>query len=175
MDGYLGTILAWAPNFAPLYWEFCRGQLLNVSMYQALFSLLGNTYGGDGRTTFALPNLCGRVIVGTGQGTGTSVYSMGMTGGAETVTLSAAQIPIHSHAIPASGNPGSTGIPSSGVCLARAEDADENPIPIYSAQAANTTLAPTGMVGGGNAHTNLQPFMALNYIICVQGMYPERP
>ncbi|MDF2986976.1 MAG: Phage Tail Collar Domain protein [Eubacterium sp.] len=175
MDEYIGTIVAWAPDFAPQGWMLCNGQLLEIRNYQALYALLGTRYGGNGTTTFALPNLCGRVAIGAGKSSEGTIYPIGQTGGSEAVTLTENQLPAHTHPIPANSNPGSTGTPAAKTCLAKVVDADENQIPVYTTAVANTSMAPTGSNTGGKPHTNLQPYTVLNYIICVEGIFPPRP
>jgi microcystin-dependent protein len=190
MEPFLSQILIWPPNFAPQGWAFCAGQILPISQYTALFSLLGTTYGGDGRTTFALPDLRSRVPLGAGQGTGLSNYDLGSLGGLESVQLSAGALPSHTHSaspnlsvqMPAVGGVGTTNAPSPSVSPAAPTDAGRNPLNIYSNQSAATTLGkPTvsgsvtiGATGNGQAHENRQPFLALNYIIALQGIFPSR-
>lgn len=199
MDGYLGTIMLWAGNFAPQNWAYCQGQLLQVSQYSALYSILGTTYGGDGRTTFGLPDLRGRVPVGTGPGPGLTNYPPGTKYGVETTTLNLSQMPQHIHdntvsaqasplsvsvAIPSvTGSEASTFRPSNTALLGRPQGT-----PIYSSAAADTTLEPfdaTGTltpqvainnaVAGGSSPVDIrQPFLALNFIICINGLYPAR-
>ncbi|TCL54981.1 microcystin-dependent protein [Kineothrix alysoides] len=173
MEAFIGTILAWPIDFEPVGWLFCKGQTLNINQYQALYSLIGNKYGGDGRTTFMLPNLSGRVIVGAGQSAGTSSYITGQTGGAETVTLTTNQLPIHSHPIPASTEDGSTNVPGANTVMAKVTDNSFEALNIYKA-GANTTLSPTGNEGQNAPHANVQPYLAMNYIICINGYYPSR-
>ncbi|MDD3229520.1 MAG: tail fiber protein [Oscillospiraceae bacterium] len=176
MDEFIGTIVAWPVAWAPQGWALCQGQTLNIAQYQALYSILGNIYGGDGRTTFKLPNLAGRVIVGVGQSDGTSNYQLGQTGGMETVVLSANQMPAHAHSIPASTNQASTNRPGGTAVLAKAENAGTgDECNVYKTGAADTAMAPTGSTGQNNAHPNIQPYLALNYIICLEGIYPPRP
>jgi microcystin-dependent protein len=187
MDVFLSTIFIWPPNFAPLGWALCAGQLLSINQNTALFSLLGTTYGGDGVTTFGLPDLRSRVPVGAGQGTGLSPYSLGQTGGTENVSLNINTLASHTHqatglsaTVPAVTTGGTTNQPSPSVVLAAPTDAARNPLNIYSGAAANQSLGPgtvTGSVapaGGGQPHPNLQPYQALNYIIALQGIYPSR-
>jgi len=187
MDQFLSTILIWPPNFAPNGWALCAGQLLPISQYTALFSLLGTTYGGDGVTNFGLPDLRSRVPVGAGQGPGLSPYNLGQMGGSENVTLTTNTIASHTHqatglsaSVPAVTTVGTTNQPGPSVVLAAPTDAARNPINIYSSAAATQNLAPgtvTGWVapaGGGQPHPNLQPYLALNYIIALVGIYPSR-
>ena len=187
MEAFIGTIVAWGPNFAPRGWAFCNGSLLAISQYSAVFSLLGTTYGGDGRTTFALPDLRGRVPVGAGQSPGTSNYQQGSKGGQETVTLNVQQLASHTHGastsglqIAASTAAANTATPSASVVPAQPEDASRNPFPIYTNAATNTSLGSvSGNVtidpaGGSQAHENRQPYEVVNYIICLEGIFPPR-
>jgi microcystin-dependent protein len=164
---YLGQITLFAGTFAPRGWAFCDGQLLAISQNTALFSILGTTYGGNGQTTFALPDLRGRVPLGPRQGPGLSNYDLGQTGGQESHTLAINELPAHSHAaeLPvASGeettNRAENGAPAKGGVYAAADTAGPA-----------VTVAPTG---GSQPHNNLQPHLALNYIIALQGIFPSR-
>jgi microcystin-dependent protein len=165
--------------------------LLSISQNTALFSLLGTTYGGDGKTTFALPDLRGRVPVGTGQGLGLSPYILGQVGGTENVTLTTNALAPHTHQatptglsanVPAVTTIGTTNQASPSVALAAPVDAARNPINIYSGGTPTQSLAPgtvtgsisVGSAGGGQPHANIQPYLALNYIIALQGVYPSR-
>jgi microcystin-dependent protein len=187
---FLSQILIWAPNFAPQGWAFCAGQLLPISQNAALFSLIGTIYGGDGRTTFALPNLQGRIPIGAGQSSGLSFYDLGTVGGFESVQLNANTLPSHTHSaspsltvqVPAVAGNGTTNAPSPSVFPAAPTDAARNPVNIYSNQATTTTLgSPTvsgsvtiGATGSGQPHENRQPFLAVNFIIALQGIFPSR-
>lgn len=175
MEAFIGTIIAWPIDFAPEGWLFCKGQTLNIAQYQALYSLIGNRYGGDGRTTFMLPNLSGRVIVGAGESAGTSNYMLAQTGGAETVALTVNQIPSHTHSITASTDQAGTNIPGGNAVLAKAEDDMGTAYNIYKTGGANTAMSPTGSTGQNAPHSNVQPYLSLNYIICINGIYPPRP
>ena len=189
-----------AGNFAPRDWAFCDGQLLQISENQSLYSILGTTYGGDGRTTFGLPDFRGRVPIGKGQGNGLTTRRMGEQIGIEDVTLSTAQMPIHSHAaettisgssvtakLKASSAEGTTNVPLNNY-LAKPSNIGLQSINMYdssadiemasdaieidlSAVTANTTSDDTG---GNSAHNNIQPSLVMNYIICVNGIYPSR-
>lgn len=158
-----------AGNFAPRGWALCDGQILPISQNTALFSILGTTYGGDGRTTFALPDLRGRVPVHPGTGAGLTSYRLGQRGGVESVTLSPPQIPSHNHAMR-----GNSGQPD--------ESNPENGFPANSAgtgedlyhSSSNTSMGVTANAGGGQPHTNVQPFLCVNYIIALQGIFPSR-
>lgn len=161
-------------NFAPSGWLFCDGRLLPIAQYQALFSLLGITFGGDGRTTFALPDLRGRVPVGatlSGGGQQLTLRQMGDTGGSETVSLTVAQMPAHNHAVVT--NDSSQGKNTSANHYLGGGGRTE----IYAEQPGTTALAPGAVSASGSnqAHNNMQPFLGLNWIIAVQGIYPTRP
>jgi microcystin-dependent protein len=176
MEGYLAEIRSFAGNFPPLAWAFCNGQLIPIAQNEALFSLIGTIYGGDGVNTFALPNLNSRVPVGTGQGPGLSNVDLGQMAGTESVTLLSSQMPMHSHPVlsstPAADTSTATA-PSSGVA--------KGPVSLGAGQsngygAADTQLAPPslGLSGGNQPHNNMQPFLGMNFIICVEGIYPSR-
>jgi microcystin-dependent protein len=144
-EPFIAEIRIFAGNFAPRGWAFCNGQLLPVAQNTALFSLIGTTYGGDGRTTTALPNLQGRAPMHPGRGPGLTSRRLGESGGSETVTLSTAQMPNHNHPLMASA---------------------ENLVPM-----ANEALP---AAGGSQSHNNMQPYLAINFIIALTGLYPSR-
>jgi microcystin-dependent protein len=169
VEPFVGEI-SWVPyNFAPRGWAFCDGQILQIAQNTALFSLLGTTYGGDGRTTFALPDVRSRMMVHAGQGPGLSPRQLGQKGGEENVTLSAAEMPSHNHSQNAStGNPTSAS-PDNNVL------ASPRRTRIYDNQANVTMAANTiGAVGGSQAHNNMPPYTVLHCIIALQGIYPSR-
>jgi microcystin-dependent protein len=170
-DPFIGEIMLFAGNFAPTGWATCDGQVLSIAQYTALFSLLGTTYGGDGRTTFALPDLRGRVPIHMGQGPGLQPYFIGQNGGEESHTLIAAEMPAHAHQAMADAGNGTSDTPT-GALPAR------NPagIPQYSTN-STTALSPGAIAsaGGGAAHNNLSPYLTLNYCIALQGIFPSRP
>jgi microcystin-dependent protein len=200
MDTFIGQIIMFAGNFAPRDWAFCDGELLPISQNQSLYSILGTTYGGDGRTTFGLPDFRGRVPIGQGQGNGLTSRRMGEQIGIEDITLSTAQMPIHSHAakttisgssvtakLKASSEVGTTNVPLNNY-LAKPSNIGLQSINMYdssadiemasdaieidlSAVTANTTTDDTG---GNSAHNNIQPSLVMNYIICMNGVYPPR-
>ncbi len=187
-EPFVGEIETVGFNFAPVNWALCQGQLLPISQYTALFSLLGTTYGGDGRTTFALPDLRGRVAVGQGNG-----FIMGQQGGSASVTLSIANMPPHNHTAsttvtvqgtagtPAVTSEGTTDTPAANTVLAKmnrslqystaAPTVSMTPTPINATAAATTTV---GTVGGGQPFSILQPYQVVNYIIALNGIYPSR-
>lgn len=176
MDGYMGEIRLFAGDFAPKYWAFCNGQLLAIAQNQALFSLLGTTYGGNGQTTFALPDLKGRVPVGVGQGPGLSSVNLGDKFGAENVTLIANQLPIHSHSLNASGN-GPTINTAEVNLLASQARANGGTMPdVYAANSGPVAMGSSaiGNTGGNQPFSIRQPHLGLNYVICLSGLYPSR-
>ncbi len=168
---FLGEIFASGYNFAPVGYAFCDGTLLSIIQNTALFSLLGTTYGGDGQTTFALPDLRSRVPIMFGQGNGLSDYSLGEKGGVETVTLVQTQMPAHSHTLNGSSANGSSSNPSGGVS-AKSAQADK----VYGApNGAILSGGAIGVAGGNLPHENRPPFLALNYYIALQGLFPTPP
>lgn len=172
-EPFLAEIRIFPFNFAPHGWAFCDGQLLPLSQNTALFSLLGTTYGGDGRTTFALPSLQGRAPMHPGQGPGLSPHGLGETGGTESVSLLPSEMPSHAHGWNAS-NQDATAQGPAGQLTAGGVGG----IALYNtpAPASMTTLSPNavGSVGGGQPHNNLQPYLILNFCIALQGIFPPR-
>ena len=169
-EPFVGEIRMFGFNFAPQGWALCNGQLLPISQNTALFSLLGTTYGGDGRTTFALPDMRSRVPVCQGQGPGLSSYAEGQAGGAETVTLAAAQMPGHTHPVKASSSAAASDQPE-GRALARSASH------IYTAKPDASTVMNTDMLGdagGSQPHDNIQPYLAVNFCIALNGIFPSR-
>lgn len=196
MDGYLGEIKMFAGDFAPKGWMICSGQTLSISEYEALYSILGISYGGDGRNSFKLPDLRGRVALGAGQSAGTTPHMLGTMGGSEEVTLNINEMPQHMHNVAfnleteqkVSTSPADKPIP-----LDRFIEAVGNyksgkttqEVNLYKEKTSSDTmvkLAPStvggnieiGNTGGSNPHNNLQPFTVVNYIICTNGQYPIR-
>lgn len=169
MDSFLGEVRLCAFGFTPQGWAQCNGQLLSIQQNQALYTLLGTAFGGNGSTHFALPDLRGRVGVGPD-----AAFGRGKAGGAETVTLTEVQIPTHSHVVHATTNLADLPSPNSGIFAAT--DPAKN-CPIYAAAENLVTLAPGTIAKskGGQPHSNLQPSLALNYVICLQGSWPPRP
>jgi microcystin-dependent protein len=167
-DPFVGEVRIFAGSFAPTGWAFCDGQLLPISQNTALFSLLGTAYGGDGLSTFALPDLRGRAPIHAGQGPGLTPHSRGEKGGLEVHQLDVAQMPAHTHTMGATAANGTTATPAGGV-PAR----DPAATPQYAAS-ANVDLSGTAInpTGGGEPHNNMQPFLCVNYIIALQGVFP---
>lgn len=172
-SSYVGEIEIFGFDFAPQQWALCAGQLLPISQNTALFSLLGTQYGGDGKTTFALPNLQGAIPVSQGQGPGLSDYNMGETGGTETVTLNLNQIPAHTHNLAASAAGGRIDTPSPATVLGATE---RGTLPYAATPTAGATLNTNivGTVGGSQPHNNMMPYITLNYCICLYGIFPAR-
>jgi microcystin-dependent protein len=175
MDPFVGEIAIFAGNFAPEGWFFCDGSILPIAQYQVLYAVIGATYGGDGSTTFALPDLRGRVPVGFGYGT---PYPLAQKGGSESTTLTLAQLPAHSHLLNASNLAADQAAPTGNVLAAEptGSSAIYHPMPTDATQ--KTTLNPgaIGMAGGGGLPIdNRQPYLALNYIIAWQGIFPQHP
>jgi microcystin-dependent protein len=171
-EPFVGEIRMFAGNFAPRGWAFCDGQLLAVSQNDALFSLLGTIYGGDGRTTFGLPDLRGRIPIHAGTGPGLSPRQLGSKGGTEKETITVNQLPSHSHTIRATGDTATTPNPS-GNLLART--ASLNPYTDQPLVGTNDLNAATiSNVGGSQSHSNTMPFLCINFIIALFGIYPSR-
>ena len=169
-EPFVGEIRMFGFNFAPQGWALCNGQLLPISQNQALFSLLGTTYGGDGTTTFALPNLQSRVPVHQGQGAGLSPYAQGQAGGAETVTLAAAQMPGHSHPVKASSSAAAADKPG-GRVLARSGSH------IYAPEPDTSTVMNANMLGdtgGSEPHDNIAPYLTVSFCIALEDIFPAR-
>jgi len=171
-DAFVAEIRIFAGNFPPTGWAFCNGQLLPISQNTALFSLLGTYYGGDGKTTFALPNLQGRAPIHPGQGQGLSLRDLGESGGEATVTLLESEIPAHAHPISGVSGAGGESSPAGnawgGGGRGRPALFAENTNPVVmSPQALGTT-------GSGQPHNNMPPYLVMNYCIALQGIYPAR-
>ncbi len=163
---YVGEIRIFAGNFAPAGWMFCEGQLLPISEQETLFQLIGTTYGGDGQSTFALPDLRGRLPIHQGNG-----FILAETGGAEEITLTVSQIPAHSHPLLATNNQASSTVPA-GKVLAPTPAAT---VTAYGTDAPLTNMSPAAVspVGGSQPHTNFQPYLCVNFIISLYGIFPS--
>ncbi|MFT7326080.1 MAG: microcystin-dependent protein [Ilumatobacter sp.] len=174
MDPFIGEIRIFPAGgyYAPRGWAFCDGQLLSISQNWALFSLIGAIYGGDSQTTMALPNLQGRAPMHPGQGPGLTSRGLGESIGVEIVTLTEAQMPAHTHVLRAAGQSARSELPSATVALGEAGETTYAP---PTAPTVNMAAAAAVTRGGGQAHTNLQPFLVMNFIIALAGIYPQRP
>ena len=180
MDPFLGEISMFGGNFAPRGWAFCSGQLLSISQYSALFSLLGTTYGGDGRTTFALPDLRGRAAIHEGHGPGLSNRPLGSKSGTETNTMTVSQMPNHGHSttvqlsLKAAQNAQDSSNPS-GNSLGAANIYDSDVQPSVSLKEGSVTGTVNVLNNGGNLpFNNMQPYLTCNYIIALVGIFPSR-
>jgi microcystin-dependent protein len=161
---YVGEIRMFAGNFAPAGWMFCEGQLLPISENETLFQLIGTTYGGDGESTFALPDLRGRIPIHQGNG-----FILAETGGAEEITLTVSQIPAHSHPMLASSSPGTASTPVLNLT------AESPTINVYIQDVTNSNMNPAAVssVGGSQPHTNFQPYLCVDFIISLFGIFPS--
>lgn len=166
---YVGEIRMFAGNFAPVGWMFCQGDTLPISEYETLFQLIGTTYGGDGESTFMLPNLSGRAPLHQGNGPGLSPRIIGETGGTPEVTLTRDQLGGHTHALLGSVDPGASPNPA-GAVLARGSN-----VQVYVASSSDATMpaGTLGPVGGSQPHENRQPYLAVSYIISLFGIFPS--
>lgn len=179
MEGVIGTVTMFAGNFAPKSWAFCQGQIMTIASNTALFSILGTTYGGNGTTTFGLPDLRGRSVVSTGQGPGLSNYSLGQMTGAPSETLTLANMAVHVHPVAITATPPSatTADASNPATATYAPDPGGNPFYTYDNSAhmapynLNVTMTPSG---GGQPFSIQHPYLGMNYVICLQGIYPAR-
>ena len=171
-DPFLAEIRIFPFSFAPIGWALCNGQIMPISQSTALFSLLGTTYGGNGTSTFGLPNLQDRMPMHAGQGPGLTQRVRGEPLGTATVTLSTQEVPSHTHELRSSGTPGSSGTPDGSASFGSAGVAQ-----VYAvASGAPVTLPlPLTSSGGGMPHNNRQPYLAFNFCIALQGVYPQRP
>lgn len=177
MEGTIGSIQLFAGNFAPRGWQFCAGQIMSISQNTALFSILGTTYGGNGTTTFQLPDLRSRVPVGAGQGNGLSSWQLGQLQGTETVSLNTNEMPPHNHNVQVSSGAADSATANGNYLAVANANVGGDPVTVNT---YNGT--PSAMLGGnsisitgqGQAHQNIQPSLGLNYIICVEGIYPSR-
>ncbi len=175
MDQFLGEVRIFACNFAPRSWAFCGGQLLAIQTNTALFSILGTMYGGDGRTTFGLPNLQGQVPVGQGQGPGLSPWTIGQPGGSEMVTLLPNQAGPHTHNVNCFNAEGTDSVPANTVLASSGTDSRGNLV-YNSALGTPKAMNPQqlGLIGGNQSHNNISPYLSLNYCIALEGVYPQR-
>ena|SRR5688572_20065966 len=169
-EPFLGMICQVGFNFAPRGWALCNGQILSIAQNTALFSLLGTTYGGNGQTTFALPDLRGRVPIHAGQGPGLSNYDLGQVAGAEAITLTVANMPTHNHtaALNASTQPANDTLPTGNYL------ADGGAYQSATNTTMNAGAVTTGLAGGSQPTPNIQPYLCINFIIALEGIFPSR-
>jgi microcystin-dependent protein len=181
-DPFVAEIRIFPFNFAPKGWAFCDGQILPLSQNTALFSLLGTTYGGDGRSNFALPDLQGSVPMHPGQGPGLSLHDLGETGGSDTITLLQSELPIHAHSLMATNTSATSAAPGNGVLAMPSRQV--GPVRIGENLYVDPTVDTSATVqldpralaaaGGDQPHNNLQPYLTINFCIALQGVYPPR-
>lgn len=171
---FIGQIILFAGNFAPKGWALCQGQTLAIQQNAALFAIIGTTYGGNGTSTFQLPDLRGRVAVSQGQGPNTSNYSLGQQTGTEQVTLTTSQMPSHSHNVLVNAGAGTQASPNGNFL---AQTGGRSPGDTYNTTSSTNAILNQASIqanGSSQPHNNLQPLLALNYIIALQGIYPSR-
>jgi microcystin-dependent protein len=174
-EPFVAEIRIFPFNFPPTGWAFCDGQIMPISQNTALFSLLGTTYGGDGKSTFALPNMQGNAPMHPGQGPGLSLHDLGEVGGSETITLLTSEVPSHAHTVGRGLNAGGDSTSPANNIWAQAP-AGRGTLSLYHETPPTTAMNPNGLVPtGGNApHNNLQPYLTLNFCIALQGVFPPR-
>ncbi|MFV8749418.1 phage tail protein [Nannocystaceae bacterium ST9] len=170
MEAFIATIMMFGGNFAPRGWALCQGQIMSISQNTALFSLLGTTYGGDGIQTFALPDLRGRMPMGTGQGPGLTPRQLGESGGSESVTLTVNNLPAHNHQIAALSNTGDQASPANHFSAG----GGTGMLPYSSRNDSTMNPAALSLTGGNQPVATESPFLALNFIICLEGIFPSR-
>jgi microcystin-dependent protein len=173
-DQFVAEIRIFPFNFPPTGWAFCQGQLMPISQNTALFSLLGTTYGGDGKSTFALPNMTDDAPIQSGQGKGLSEYFLGQQSGTEAVTLLQTELPIHTHTLMATSDPGNLQIPTPTRSLARSQNANAYKAPAGQ-PLVNMNVQALSIAGSDFPHNNMMPYLTLNYCIALQGIFPQRP
>ncbi len=179
MEGMIGEVRMFAGNFAPKSWSFCQGQIISINANTALFSILGTTYGGNGTTNFALPNLASRVAIGQGQGPGLDDYDLGQMAGSENVTLTTSQIPVHAHfaigtyAPPANSTSADESNPTTGY-MGKSGVGDLYASGSNGSMGSTPVNVQVGLSGNGMPHGNQQPYLGMNYVICMYGIYPSR-
>lgn len=171
MDPFVAEIRIFPFNFAPKGWAWCDGQILPISQNTALFSLLGTTYGGDGKSNFALPDMQGNASMHPGQGPGLSLHDLGETGGSETVSLLESEIPSHSHQMKYVNEDASSNVPTANTSFANSQKGN-----VYATQNPNAIMSPTTIApaGGSQPHNNMMPYLTFYFNIALQGVYPPR-
>jgi len=172
-DQFVAEIRIFPFNFPPTGWAFCQGQLMRLSQNTALFSLLGTTYGGDGKSTFALPDMQGNAPMQPGQGQGLSLRDLGEMSGVESITLLQSEIPLHTHSLMCLAAPADTNLPTTAV-FARVTGTTPY-LPPAGAPIVNAAFQALSPAGGGLPHNNMQPYLTLNFCIALQGIFPQRP
>ena len=178
-DQFVAEIRIFPFNFPPTGWAFCNGQLMPISQNTALFALLGTVYGGDGKSTFALPNMLDNAPMQPGQGQGLSLRDLGEMSGVESITLLQSEMPVHTHSVQATTVNANTDQPENAL-LARGQfsfQGNSGAVPMYFNGAPDTQMAPQAIApaGAGLPHNNMQPYLTLNFCIALQGIFPQRP
>jgi microcystin-dependent protein len=173
MEPFLGQLTLVGFTFAPVGWQFAAGQLLSIQQYSALFSLLGTYYGGNGTSNFQLPNLQGNVAIGYGQGAGLSDYVIGETSGAQNVTLTSSTVPTHSHSIQTGGGTANLSSPQNNL-IGDAKHASGNLFTAADSGPLNMAAQAVSTAGNNLPHNNMMPYLALNWIIAMSGVFPSR-
>lgn len=175
-EPFIGMIILYGCNFNPRGWALCAGQILPISQNTALFSLLGVTYGGNGTTSFALPDLRGRAPISQGQGPGLSNYLIGQTLGSENISLLTAQLPQHNHGFKVANSSASVSMPTNNASIANFTDINADRGQLYNSLVPSTALNSTsvGATGGNLPHNNMQPYLVMNFCIATQGIFPAR-
>jgi microcystin-dependent protein len=171
-DPFVAEIRIFAFGFAPRGWAFCNGQILPISQNTALFSLLGTTYGGNGQSTFALPNIQGNAVIHPGQGQGLSLYDLGQEGGSSTVTLLESEMPAHNHFVQAFPNPGNVNLADPSLSLARSKGGSAYKQPPQTL--VQMAFQAISIAGSSLPHNNMMPYLTLSYCIALQGVFPPR-
>lgn len=171
-EAYIGEIRIFGGNFAPKDWALCDGQIINIATNSALYAILGNRYGGDGKTTFALPNLNGRAALHQGTGVGLTPRNVGESGGSATVTLLTTQMPSHNHIATCNNTQPSNNEPTGAIWT---DQQGKGSVPLYTAQVnKQMNLMTMDVAGGSQPHNNMQPYLGLNFIICLNGDWPPK-
>lgn len=174
MEGYIAQIMWFAGNFAPRNWAFCQGQIINIAQNTALFSIIGTTYGGNGQTTFALPDFRGRVAIGAGNGPGLSSYLLGQTGGSNYTTLTVDNLPPHIHTLNGSDTSANNVAAPAGNYLANTVGLNDREYFVGAGEVTAMGTQALGANGGGQAFNNMQPYLGMNFVICLYGIFPSR-
>ncbi|MGG2057468.1 tail fiber protein [Lysinibacillus pakistanensis] len=171
-EAYIGEIRIFGGNFAPKDWALCNGQIINIASNSALYAILGNRYGGDGKTTFALPNLNGRAALHQGTGVGLTPRNVGESGGSATVTLLTTQMPSHNHIATCNNTQPSNNEPTGAIWT---DQQGKGSVPLYTPQVnKQMNLMTMDVAGGSQPHNNMQPYLGLNFIICLYGDWPPK-
>ena len=176
-DPFIGEIRIFGFNYAPRDWAFCNGQTVEIAQNSILYAVIGNNFGGDGRTTLGLPNLMDRAPVNAGRGIGLSYYTLGMLGGIQSVALNEAEMPTHTHQLKFQSAQGTVAAPAANTTIGKLKKGKKASAPIYKENASSTlSMASAAISTDGNSypHTNMQPYLVSNFCICMSGTFPSR-